>query len=94
MKTQLSSKSQKLLTLFTQPRIKILLALYHCYQDPCGYDLTQKLKMKKNLLSYHLKFLLFQNAVSQKRCGRFKKYYLDPSQKEKTKKILKTLELI
>lgn len=79
------------LWLFDKRRLAILSALA---SKDCssGCDLRKRLKIGKNLLSYHLKVLEERGFVGEARLGRQKEYRLLPERTKLVAKILKIIE--
>jgi DNA-binding transcriptional ArsR family regulator len=81
------------LEIFDEQRLIILKKLLKC-PGQCGCDLTEALKMAKNLLSYHLEILIRHGLVQQTKCGRKKYYCIPAAQRQKVKQILKIVSSI
>lgn len=84
----------KNLWIFDKNKLLILKALYKCKDSVCGCDFREKLKIKKNLLSYHIKILKENGFVKEVKCGRKKEYSLVKEKEAKVKEILKCVEII
>jgi ArsR family transcriptional regulator len=84
------------LWVFDENKLLILEALYKCKQDKqlCGCDLTDKLDIPKNLLSYHIKILRENGYVEEEKCGQKKNYFLADNKLDKIETILQAVELI
>jgi len=83
------------LKIFDENKLIILKVLYECRDnDVCGCDLINKLKLSKNLISYHMKVLAQLNYIQEVRCGRKKLYKINESFRQKIRKILEVTELI
>lgn len=79
------------LKVFNKNKILILLTLFQCEDILCGCDLVEKLKIPKNLLSYHIKFLVESGYVSEKKCGKKKNYRIKADRKKDVERILQIL---
>ena len=82
------------LKLFNDSKILILLALYKSENVLCGSDLVELLKMPKNLLSYHMKFLVKEGYVSEKKTGKKKFYNVKSSRHDEVDAILKMVQAV
>lgn len=91
---KLNKPTTEKLKLFNDSKILILLALYKCEDVYCGCDLVNLLKMPKNLLSYHMKFLVKMGYVTEKKCGKKKQYRVKESRKQEVDAILKMVEAL
>lgn len=69
-------KLSKIILVFNENRIRIMLELFDCREVLCGCDLVKKIKIPKNLLSYHIGFLKESNLIEEKKCGQKKNYQL------------------
>ena len=79
------------LWLFDKRRLTILSAL-SAKECSSGCDLRKKLKIGKNLLSYHLKILEERGFVRETKAGRQKEYRLSPERMVFVAKILKIVK--
>lgn len=84
----------KIIAIFTQNRIKILLQLFECRKVTCGCDLVKKIKIPKNLLSYHISFLKESALIEEKKCGQRKNYTLTNKGEEIVKCLTKINKII
>ncbi len=91
---KLNKPTSEKLKVFNDSKILILLALFKCEDVYCGCELVELLKMPKNLLSYHMKFLVKMGFVSEKKCGKKKQYTIKTSRRDETEAILKMVEAI
>lgn len=82
----------KNLWLFERHRLEILKALVVCPKNLCGCDISQKLKMRKNLASYHLAKLIQKGLVRASKSGRNKHYSIVPNELQFVKKIIQVVE--
>lgn len=83
------------LKIFDENKLTILKILFECKEkDICGCDLTDRLNLSKNLISYHIKLLLDFDLIQETRCGRKKIYKINSANESKVKKILEVTELI
>lgn len=83
-----------LLWIFDKNKILILKELFKCKNCLIGCDLREKLDIKKNLLSYHLKILIDKGFVTEKKDGRTKRYRLAEGKRKKVKEVLEVLEIL
>lgn len=91
---KLNKPTLEKLKIFNDNKILILLALYKCEDVLCGCDLVELLKMPKNLLSYHMKYLVKLGYVSEKKCGKKKHYKIKTTRRDEVEAILKMVEAI
>lgn len=91
---KLNKPTTEKLKLFNDSKILILLALYKCTDVYCGCDLVELLKMPKNLLSYHMKYLVKEGYVSEKKCGKKKQYSIKTTRRDEVDAILKMVNAI
>lgn len=91
---ELNPKTTEIISLFNESKLMILKALYKCKEDVCGCDLVEKLKIPKNLLSYHIKTLRESGFIEEKKCGKMKNYQITKENLDKVEEILKVVELI
>ncbi len=84
------------LWLFDENRLLILRTLYLCETESnlCGCDLTEKLQIKKNLLSYHIKVLRENDIIEEIKCGRKKEYVICDNKIELVSQVLNIVNLI
>ncbi|MDO8513745.1 MAG: ArsR family transcriptional regulator [bacterium] len=82
------------LRIFNDSKILLLSALFKCEDTYCGCDLVNLLKMPKNLLSYHMKYLVEAGYVSEKKCGKKKHYKIKSVKKAEVEAILKMVDAI
>lgn len=85
---------KKIIAIFTHNRIKVLLQLFECREVVCGCDLIKKIKIPKNLLSYHIAFLEDKGLVEGKKCGQKKNYCLTKKGVEFTQEFIKLEKII
>lgn len=81
----------KNLWIFNRRRLIILSALSE-RECSSGCDLRKKLKIGKNLLSYHLGILLERGFIREAKTGRQKEYRLVPERTGLVERILKIVE--
>jgi len=91
---KLNKQTKDKLKLFNDSKILILLTLYNSEEVNCGVDLVEKLKMPKNLLSYHMKYLTERGYVQDKKCGKKKYYSVKNTKRDEVERILKIVEAI
>jgi len=84
----------KYLFVFDKNKLLILKALYNCRQDVCGCDLVDKLKIPKNLVSYHMRILREKGLIRETKCGNRKVYKLYTSKLGDIQKILAAVHLL
>ncbi|MBU6389755.1 winged helix-turn-helix domain-containing protein [Patescibacteria group bacterium] len=80
--------------LLDKRRLLILRAVWRCPDPLCGCDLTNRLSLSKNLLSYHIKTLREAGYLEETRCGQKKQYRIPDDRREKVQQILTVLEVI
>jgi DNA-binding transcriptional ArsR family regulator len=84
-------KAEDLKKLLAKVRIEILSILYQ--EDTCVCKIVEKTKLKNNLVSNHLKFLIDMLYIEGKKNGLHVIYNLKPSKKVLVKKILSLVEI-
>jgi DNA-binding transcriptional ArsR family regulator len=90
----MSKKIDDILAVFNENKLLILKNLYGCDDFLCGCDLVDKLKIPKNLLSYHIKQLKDLGYIEETRCGKNKQYRISAYKENNIRKILEITELI
>lgn len=85
---------KKIISIFTLNRIKVMLQLFDCQKITCGCDLVKKIKIPKNLLSYHIGFLKENGFIEETRCGQKKNYSLSEKGFRFVEQFKKIKELI
>ncbi|MFA5197764.1 MAG: winged helix-turn-helix domain-containing protein [Patescibacteria group bacterium] len=90
----MSKSIDDILVVFNKNKLLILKSLYDCTDFLCGCNLVDKLKIPKNLLSYHVKKLKDLGYIEETRCGKNKQYRISASRENKIRKILEVTELI
>jgi len=93
---KLPKTSKLILSLFNQNRLLILRSIYLCSQEKniCGCDLIESLKLPRNLLSYHLKFLKKRGYIEEVKCCKYKNYKIPAERMPEVDSILKIIKLI
>ncbi len=89
MNSAIQNKIAELQKLLVLNRIKILNQL--AKEDTCVCKMVDKLNMKHNLISHHLKTLLDLGFITSSRNGHHIIYSLDKNKKDIVKKILKLI---
>jgi ArsR family transcriptional regulator len=84
----------KNLWLFDENKLLILKSLLGCDDTMCGCDITGGLKIKKSLLSYHIKKLIDADILIAKKCGRTKQYIINPSKRPFVENLLQVANFI
>jgi len=93
MTLRLTKKTKDLLSILDYNKVLILGCLASCSDNLCGCDLIEKLGIPKNLLSYHIKILEELDFIEATKCGRKRNYRLSKKKVDKTKEILRWLEI-
>ncbi len=92
--SKVNQTTRDIIFVFNEHKLLILQNLYDCKDDVCGCDLIDKLKIRKDLLSYHIKSLRDRGFIEEIKCGVKKKYSITKNKNEIVKNILTTAKLI
>lgn len=79
------------LWIFNKTRLAIFSSLLS-KECSSGCDLRKRLKMERNLLSYHLGVMKRHNFVREIRRGREKEYRLSPGRRDFVRRALEVVE--
>lgn len=90
---KISKRTKDILSLLDTNRLLILAAIYSCQDEICNCDLTKKLAIRKNLISYHTRFLRQAGFIEEFKCGRKISYQITQKEYEKVREILEVLEV-
>ncbi len=92
-KISLSNRTIKLLSIFNENKLKIILLLMKSKDDECGVEIIRSTNIQKSLLTYHISTLRQLGIVEEIKCGRYKKYKITKKYNLKLKRLFEFLEI-
>lgn len=92
-KVTLSNRSLKLLSMFNENKLKIILLLMRSKDNECGVDISKYTNIQKSLLTYHISTLEQLGIIDEIKCGRYKHYKITSRFEPKIRKLFEILEI-